>query len=213
MAAMRPRADEVGKPPASIVASAPEFYKASNSESAAALLESSLRHPHQLVRVSAASSYVDVAANPAPAIRILEDGMRSKHWLTRDISAYTISHVDPNNAQLAELLRSLRVRTRRKPSRTATIIHGTWASGSTWWQPNGDFWTYLHDNVDASLYGAADRFGWSGGSREPPPPHAPNQLPHPGPQHQLPGRGFSTHHPTSKRAVLATPDVNTNSEN
>src|SRR5258708_12492076 len=104
-------------PAASIVASAQDFYKDSNSETAAALLENSLRHPHQLVRVSAASSYVDVAANPAPAIRILEDGMRSKHWLTPDISPYTISHLHPNNPQLPQLLRSLRVRTRRKPSR------------------------------------------------------------------------------------------------
>ncbi len=203
MAAMRPRADEVRKAPASIVASAQDFYKDSNSETAAALLENSLRHPHQLVRVSAASSYVDVAANPAPAIRILEDGMRSKHWLTRDISAYTISHVDPNNAQLAELLRSLRVRTRRKPSRTATIIHGTWASGSTWWQPNGDFWTYLHDNVDASLYGAADRFGWSGGYSDAARADAGNQLHDWVQQHSLDGLDLYTHSHGGNVAMLA----------
>ena len=29
--------------------------------------------------------------------------------------------------------------------------------------PAGDFWHYLHDNVDASLYGAGDRFQWTGG--------------------------------------------------
>jgi len=116
------------------------------------------------VRVAAASSYIEVAADPQPAIRILEDGLNSKNLLTRDVAAYALAHADPKNSKLAPLLRPKKLRSRRKRSRTSTIIHGTWASGGgTWWQPGGDFWTYLHDNVDVSIYGAADRFGWSGG--------------------------------------------------
>ncbi len=163
VAAARPRAEEIRRAPVAIDACAQNFYKDSNSETAAALLETSLRHPQQLVRVAAASSYVDVAADPKPAIRILEDGLSSKNLLTRDVAAYALAHVDPKNSRLDKLLRTRKLPSRRKPSRTSTIIHGTWASGSPWWQPNGDFWTYLHDNVDPNLYGAADRFGWTGG--------------------------------------------------
>ena len=115
------------------------------------------------MRVAAASSYIDVAADPQPAIRILEDGLNSKNLLTRDVAAYALAHADPKNAKLAPLLRPKKLRSRRKRSRTSTIIHGTWASSSPWWQPGGDFWIYLHNNVDPSLYGAAERFGWTGG--------------------------------------------------
>ncbi|HEV2733095.1 MAG TPA: hypothetical protein VGV15_23935 [Terriglobales bacterium] len=163
MAAVRPRKEEVRSAPASVVAAAQNFYTNANSETAAALLETSLRHPNQLVRVAAASSYIDIAVDPQPAIRILEDGLNSKNLLTRDVAAYALAHADPKNPKLAELLRVKKLRSRRKRSRTSTIIHGTWASTGTWWQPGGDFWTYLHENVDPSLYGAADRFGWTGG--------------------------------------------------
>jgi len=100
------------------------------------------------VRVAAASSYIEVAAGPQPTIRILEDGLNSKNLLTRDVAAYALAHADPKNSKLAPLLRPKKLRSRRKRSRTSTIIHGTWASSGTWWQPDDDFWTYLHNNVD-----------------------------------------------------------------
>jgi hypothetical protein len=149
--------------PEDITARADRFYRDANSESAAALLHASLSHPQPLVRVSAASSYADVAINPEPAIKVLEDGVRSKDPLVRDVAAYALAHIDPGNPRLKPLLREKRLRTLRKRSRTSTVIHGTWAASSPWWQPGGDFWTYLHDNVDPNLYGASDRFGWTGG--------------------------------------------------
>jgi hypothetical protein len=162
-ASVRPRKEEVRAAPSNVISAAQNFYEDPNSETAAALLETSLRHPHQLVRVAAAGSYIDVAADPKPAIRILEDGLDSKNLLTRDVAAYALAHADPKNPKLAPLLRPKKLRSRRKRSRTSTIIHGTWAGTSPWWQPGGDFWNHLHDNVDPNLYGAADRFGWSGG--------------------------------------------------
>jgi hypothetical protein len=149
--------------PKNIPATAERFYHEPNTETAAALLHASLYHPQALVRVAAASSYVEVAVDPRPAIKVLEGGVRSKDMLVRDVAAYALANVDPKNSKLQVLLREKRLLTRRKRSRTSTIIHGTWAASGTWWQPGGDFWTYLHDNVDASLYGAADRFGWTGG--------------------------------------------------
>ena len=140
------------------------FYRDANPETAATLLEVSLRHPHALVRVAAAASYMEVAVDPGPAIRILARGVRSRAGLVRDVAATALAHVDPSNAALVALLGSKRRRSRRRRSRTSTIVHGTWARSSEWWQPtSGDFWKFLHDNVDPQLYGAGDRFEWSGG--------------------------------------------------
>lgn len=158
------RSSPAAKPETLISRNAEAFYNNATPQTSAALLEASLRHPNPLVRVAAASSYVEVAVDPAPAIRVLEQGVGSRDLLVRDVAAYALAHIDPKNPKLNRLLVPRQLRSRRKRSRTSTIIHGTWAASSTWWQPpNGDFWSYLHDHVDSSLYAAQDRFGWTGG--------------------------------------------------
>jgi len=140
------------------------FYKRPTASTAGALLEASLHHPDELVRVSAASSYFDLSATPQPALAVLEKGVSSRDELTKQVAAHALARLDPGNPALRPLLRRGKKPSRMKKSRTATIIHGTWARSGSWWQPTaGDFWEYLHDNVDPSLYGAADRFDWSGG--------------------------------------------------
>jgi hypothetical protein len=140
------------------------FYRDPNPETAATLLEVCLRHPHELVRVAAAASYVEVAVDPAPAIRILQRGARGRASLIRDVAATALGHVEPASAALARLLVPGRRPSRRPRSQTSTIVHGTWARGSEWWQPpSGDFWKFLHDTVDPDLYADGDRFEWTGG--------------------------------------------------
>ena len=141
-----------------------DFYSDANPETAATLLEVGLRHPDPLVRVASAASYPTVAVDPAVPIRILEQGVQSRDRLVRDVAAHALARLDPRNPTLAGLLASSTRRSRQRPSRTSTIVHGTWARGGSWWQPpSGEFWKYLHDNVSPDLYGAADRFQWSGG--------------------------------------------------
>ena len=148
----------------SLTPTATAFYRDPNPETAAALLEVGLRHPHELVRVSAAASYFAVAADPAAAVRVLEHGLGNRDLLTRDVAAHALARLDPGNPRLAKLLEPRTRRSTRKRSRTSLIVHGTWGRASSWWQPpSGDFWKYLHDTVDGTLYGAADRFEWSGG--------------------------------------------------
>jgi hypothetical protein len=159
-----PVASDVRAAAKSLPAAADAFYGNANTETAAALLEAGLRHPNDLVRAAAAASYFEVAAQAAEAIVALESCVGSKDRLTSDVAAYALAHIEPSNPELLKRLRARRKISRRKPSRTSTIVHGTWAADSGWWQPpNGDFWTYLRDNVDPNLYGAQDRFGWSGG--------------------------------------------------
>lgn len=180
------------------------FYREPGPETAAALLEISLRHPHELVRVAAAASYFGVGVDPAPAIRILEHGARSRDLLVRDVAAHALARVDPRNPALEKLLASKKRRSRRRPSRTSTIVHGTWARTSPWWQPPaGDFWKYLHDNVDAQLYAAADRFEWSGGYSDGARALAGNDLYAWVEQHDLDGLDLFTHSHGGSVAMLA----------
>jgi len=149
---------------ASVRQAASAFYRNTSHETAAALLEVSLRHPNELVRVTAAASYVPVTTDPALALAILERGARSPDTLTRDVAATALGRLDPRSPALAPLLEPRRRRSGRPRSRTALLVHGTWGRTASWWQPpNGDFWSYYHGQVDATLYGAADRFEWSGG--------------------------------------------------
>ena len=140
------------------------FYRDANHETAAALLEVALRHPHELARVAAAASYVPVATDPRRALAILERGVRSRDPLVRDVAATALARLEPRHVALAPLLASRRRRSRRPRSRTSLLVHGTFARTNAWWQPpTGDFWSYYHAQVDPNLYGAQDRFEWSGG--------------------------------------------------
>jgi hypothetical protein len=140
------------------------FYGDASHETAGALVEVALRHPHDLVRVAAAASYFLVAADPSPAIAILARGVRNRDPLTREVAATALARVEPRHPVLATLLEARPRRSTRRPSRTSLFVHGTWARTTAWWQPpNGDFWQYIHTDVDSNLYGAQDRFEWSGG--------------------------------------------------
>jgi hypothetical protein len=149
---------------ASVRQAANTFYRHPSHESAGALLEVTLRHPSELVRVAAAASYVPVTTDPAPALAILEGGVRSRNALTREVAATALGRLDPRNPVLAPLLEPRRRTARARPSHTSLLVHGTWALSQPWWQPpSGDFWSYYHTQVDPSLYGGGDRFDWSGG--------------------------------------------------
>ncbi|HUA16979.1 MAG TPA: hypothetical protein VMG31_16920 [Verrucomicrobiae bacterium] len=184
---------------------ADRFFKTANSQTAAALLEVSLRHPSELVRCAAAASYFEVAADASQSLRVLEHGVASRDVLTADVAACALANVDPRDPALAARLRLHRRVSRRKPSRTSTIIHGTWAAGSPWWQPpSGDFWTYLHSNVDSSLYGAQDRFGWSGGYSDAARTQAATALSAWVQSHSLQGLDLHTHSHGGNVAMLAS---------
>jgi len=90
--------------------------------------------------------------------------VRSRDTLIRDVAATALGRLDPRHAALTKLLEPRRRRSRRQRSHTSLLVHGTWARSQAWWQPpNGDFWSYYHAQVDPTLYGAPDRFEWSGG--------------------------------------------------
>jgi hypothetical protein len=131
---------------------------------AAELLAASLSHPDELVRVSAAASYTEVAlpSQQAPLIHILVEGTRSEDELTRAVAATALARVVPGHPRLLELIRPLSYPEGGEPSHTSLMIHGTWARNNDWWKPGGDFHSYVLAKVDPHLYSAGDFFAWSG---------------------------------------------------
>ncbi|HEX6903018.1 MAG TPA: hypothetical protein VF789_25095 [Thermoanaerobaculia bacterium] len=131
---------------------------------AAELLQASLSHPDELVRVAAASSYAEVALPQQQAIpiRILAEGTRSEDETTRDVAATALARLVPGHPRLRELVRPEPYSVEGEPTHTSTMIHGTWARNQPWWKPGGDFHTYIRSNVDPNLYSAGDFYSWSG---------------------------------------------------
>src|SRR5262249_39701259 len=130
---------------------------------AASLMEACLRHPHELVRVAAAAAYHERSSEEGKLLRLLEHGTHSIDLLTRQLSATALAQVSPDNARLRELQRTGRAAGAAGATRTAMLIHGTWALGAAWWQPGGDFHSYVLQELRQDLYAKSDRFAWSGG--------------------------------------------------
>jgi hypothetical protein len=131
--------------------------------SLAQLTRACLQHPNELPRIAAAATYFEVSTRPEPALRVLEGSLASPDPLARTLAATALSRIAPEDPRLQALLRRRRAPRARRPSRTSLLVHGTFARSSSWWQPGGDFHEYLHDEVRPDLYGASDRFEWSGG--------------------------------------------------
>lgn len=142
---------------------AEELYKDPDPAIAAQLMEAALRHPEEITRVAAAASYFEMSTRPDRLIKILVEGTKSDDELVREVAATALARVAPDHPRLRALTRAKPSRSTRKPSHTSLLVHGTFAKNSSWWQPGGDFHEFILQRVRTDLYGAADRFDWSGG--------------------------------------------------
>jgi hypothetical protein len=127
------------------------------------LLEFCLRHPNELIRVSAAAAYSEHSSELDRLIRILEAGTHSAEYLVKILSATALAFAAPDHPRLTEMQGVAPQRRAHGASDTTLLIHGTWAQNSPWWQPRGDFHTYILQSVHPDLYSQLDRFAWSGG--------------------------------------------------
>jgi hypothetical protein len=161
--------DEVGEPrPEARAELAARLNERPTLPMAAALFEASLHDPHEVVRVAAAIGYLDAAADPLAVVHPLVEGTRSEDPLVRDLAATGLARFAPDHPALAELRAPSEPGAEGEPSHTSLLVHGTWARGGSWWQPGGDFHTYVSNEVppdrySAPLYSQPDRFDWTGG--------------------------------------------------
>lgn len=139
------------------------FHARPNPLTAAQLFEAALHDPNEITRVASAASYPRLTADYEDLIGILEEGTFSDDRLVLKVAASALGHFAPDHPRLIELRKHRRTRGPSSPLHTSMLVHGTWAADQPWWQPGGDFFTYIHTNVRTDLYGGADRYEWSGG--------------------------------------------------
>jgi hypothetical protein len=183
---------------------ADQFHEKPTHLAAAELFEACLRHPEELVRVAAASSYLDLTTDPRRPLEVLRQALISEDQLTRDVAGTSLSHFTPEDPLLARLLARGQLPEGGRPSSTWILVHGTWARDLRWWQPGGGFHEYFKAQVGGDLYSAADRFSWSGGYSDAARAVGANSLLRWALHHQLNGFELITHSHGGSVAALAT---------
>jgi hypothetical protein len=129
---------------------------------AAALVEANLYSQSRLVRTAAAVAALDTTGPRDDVLDQLVDGASRGDALTREIGRIGVARVDPQHPVLRSLVgRPSRLTGTDRPSHTAVLTHGTFAALTRWWQPNGDFYTYL-DSLVPPLKLHDPSFRWSG---------------------------------------------------
>lgn len=156
------------------------LYNQPTPLAAAELMEISLNHPHELIRVSAATAYFDRTSEPDRLIAILKTGTHSTDDLTRSVASTALAHIAPESDELKELVTRKGDNTAAgAASHTTVLIAGTWALNSPWWKPGvpGNFQAYLTNLLPplprtppispgaawSAPYAAVDYYSWSGG--------------------------------------------------
>jgi pimeloyl-ACP methyl ester carboxylesterase len=142
---------------------AERLYEQPSLSAAADLLATCLGHADELVRVAAAASYFELSVETRRLLRVLARGTRSNEELVRGVAATALARIAPEHRRLRELTSGTAPAQVSEPAHTSLLVHGTFARNNVWWQPGGDFHEYLRSHVRPDLYGAPDRFAWSGG--------------------------------------------------
>jgi hypothetical protein len=144
---------------------AQELFEDHEPMSAALVLEVCLRHPDPLVRAAAAGTYLELSTGETQqgALRALLEGTSDPDPEVCDMAATLLGDSVPRHPRLAELASEAQTGEGLEPLHTALLVHGTWARKATWWQPGGDFHSYIAGKVRQDLYSGHDRFEWSGG--------------------------------------------------
>lgn len=126
---------------------------------AAALFRVALDSPDALVRAAAATGYLEVGLEPERSLEVLRAEARSLDETVQLVATTTLARVAP------ELLPPQLGLDLDGPSlgfNSTLLVHGTFARRASWWQPGGDFHTYILNDVAGDLYGGSDAFSWSG---------------------------------------------------
>lgn len=137
----------------------------------AGLLESSLRHAAEVVRVAAAAAYHTFTTEKERILQVLVRGTFSEEPLVRTLAATALAQARPGHARLNELGSRTQAAGTGGPSHTTLLVHGTFARQEKWWQPGGDFHAYLTTLLPplprtppwSPPYASADRYDWTGG--------------------------------------------------
>ena len=138
-----------------------ELYANPSPLVAASLARICLTDRDELTRVAAAALDFRLSTDPRLSIETLARGTASNDELVREVAATALARISPSHPSLGRLYAASASPGQGEPSHTSLLVHGTFARSYTWWMPGGDFHQYLF-GLRPDLYGAPDRFDWSG---------------------------------------------------
>ena len=128
---------------------------------AADLFALCLDHPRALARIAAAIASLPLTSRPEENLKALVQGVQSDDELERELAATGLARYAPAHPALRRFARVRPARRVSKPPETLMLVHGTWATEQPWYQPGGDFHTFVK-GLRNDLYDLPDFFRWSG---------------------------------------------------
>jgi hypothetical protein len=153
---------ELRLPPSTSVELTRRLIDQPEAVTAAALVEANLHSDSRVVRTAAAVAALDTTGPREDVFARLVEGARARRQLTRDLGRIGLARVDPQHEALRYLVgRPAEMSGTDRPSHTAVLTHGTFASRTRWWQPGGNFYSYL-ETLAPPLNLHDPSFRWSG---------------------------------------------------
>ena len=159
-AADRDRADAAQSEAAARLFRATETREPAVSDPAATLIAASLLDDDPLVQVAAAAAALRVDRKNPVAEAILGQAARESDE-TAELSRAVLTSDRQDEARVVEIEHPPG---EPDPAADSTLVHGTWARGGRWWQPDGTLHHYLRaeEGLFPHLYVGTDPFKWSG---------------------------------------------------
>ncbi|MEN8235438.1 MAG: hypothetical protein ABFR89_11020 [Actinomycetota bacterium] len=139
-----------------------DLYERPSVEGAAALFEAAMYSPHPLVRVSASAGARETTRLRKRIRHTLETEAESEDRLVARLAQTALAKIDPKDTHVqSRVVPQPLSRKRDRESSTAVVTHGTFAAGSDWYQPGGDFYEALAANrPDLDVHD--ESFTWTG---------------------------------------------------
>jgi hypothetical protein len=138
------------------------LYEKPDPITAGAIVEAGLHSPYRIVRVAGAIASLDTTGPRPDVIAELVESAQAQDIDIRELARTGLARAEPGHPLLDKYVTGPRdTGQRRRPSNTAVVSHGTFASNSDWWRPGGEFYTYLK-TITPSLHLHDKSFGWSG---------------------------------------------------
>ena len=143
---------------------AERVYKEQSSTAAMVLIGECLFHTDPLVRVSAAIAHSRICMEQGASISVIEQVAAGEDELSQQMAKSALAHMVPNHPLLETISQSESEDEPTDRSKISLLIHGTFSSEQvlSWWQPQGDFHSFIKQKVAPDLYSNDDYFRWSG---------------------------------------------------
>lgn len=141
-----------------------DLYTDTGPLAAAVLMEACLLDSDPLVRVVSAISLSRIYAEQSLFVSEIEHAVNEEDELTQQVGLTALNRMKANQNQIPVDSAVEFEKDTKKECTTSLLVHGTFPRelNPSWWQPSGDFHSYIESNVCTDLFGGNNYYKWSG---------------------------------------------------